>query len=961
MNRAPQRIILTPKNLYRLLTGKLWRGNEAEILSRTARKGLTLVAFWQTLLDNVLPQELMDKLLPGDGRNPRVQSNLMNRTGTSPMPLMLRKVLLPSEAQLMRMSQNALGFLRDHVYRPSQFAHALGRFEDACFRDDVFITDSIRIYLNSMRRLPSALQQEPLAQAFQHGYHLAWLALLSLFGPLMGCDEITRLRMQTGATMEALYHTWRTRCLYGPQLLTGADRTTLLSPLPQETYVPLPLTPRMVAERMTPGCRLMLSGIGGCGKTELVRQTLALIMQQGTYGRIACVQYDQTLARSLLMAFPEKGSCGAEEIIPAVRDLLSGQEGGRKLLVIDNMDTTAEKETELLRGFPCDVLITSRMQELPGFQTLAVPPLEEEGALRVFSMESGQEMAACREDFQPLWQRVSGHPLMLRLLGRTCRARCWTTVELNRHLLSHGAGELHVSVDGRTQQLQQALAALYPMAHLTEQQQRLLRLIGCLRDTFWKPQALLPFVPDITNDVCVLADMLLALNNHGWLLYANQGYGMHPVVREALLPLSCDDVPVLWRTMDRRMGQETNTDSQDVAADVLQLLCAMEEWNDHGLSTAVSLELSMQSRPVWQFPMAVLDRHESHLNTHAHTAQDEINLCLGRMMVAYVTGNHKDLPPMVEALDRIGQQELIASSYWTVLLNLLECAGTQAEMESVVSLFEHLAPEDEESERMAKYLNFYGGYIRNMRWDAPCALEMLSRARGIIERLHLQGSLTEAANDTRMAYTLADMQRFDETLPLMRRVLTNLKDRGYSDDSQTVSASRNAYMFFLSKATKTQEGMSDLDQTMHTLEQQGLKDTPLYLAPMKMKCVMLHDLMLDHEAEPLAREIIALVRRHPELPAPDFLNAMNVCGRVLGATGHEAEGLGLLEEALNVANTEPSITCCILEGNKADILLKLGRRDEARRVAKHALQTAETHYPNMLAEVAFIRKLLEKM
>ena len=232
-------------------------------------------------------------------------------------------------------------------------------------------------------------------------------------------------------------------------------------------------------------------------------------------------------------------------------------------------------------------------------------------------------------------------------------------------------------------------------------------------------------------------------------------------------------------------------------------------------------------------------------------------------------------------------------------------------MESVVSLFEHLAPEDEESERMAKYLNFYGGYIRNMRRDAPLALEMLSRARGIIERLHLQGSLTEAANGTRMAYTLADMRRFDETLHLMRRVPGNLKGRVYSDDSQTVSVSRNAYMFFLSKPTKTQEGMSDLDQTMHTLEQQGLKYTPLYLIPMKMKCVMLHDLMLDQEAEPLAREIIALVRRHPELPSPDFLNAMNVCGRVPGSTGHEAVGLGLLEEALNVGNSEPSVTCCI--------------------------------------------------
>lgn len=42
----------------------------------------------------------------------------------------------------------------------------------------------------------------------------------------------------------------------------------------------------------------------------------------------------------------------------------------------------------------------------------------------------------------------------------------------------------------------------------------------------------------------------------------------------------------------------------------------------------------------------------------------------------------------------------------------------------------------------------------------------------------MQGSLAEIANDTRMAYVLADMQHFDETLPLMRRVLRSLELRG---------------------------------------------------------------------------------------------------------------------------------------------------------------------------------------
>ena len=36
-------------------------------------------------------------------------------------------------------------------------------------------------------------------QPFLDGYHLAWLALLALYGPMMGCDEMTSLRMKEEA------------------------------------------------------------------------------------------------------------------------------------------------------------------------------------------------------------------------------------------------------------------------------------------------------------------------------------------------------------------------------------------------------------------------------------------------------------------------------------------------------------------------------------------------------------------------------------------------------------------------------------------------------------------------------------------------------------------------------------------------------------------------------------------
>ena len=82
---------------------------------------------------------------------------------------------------------------------------------------------------------------------------------------------------------------------------------------------------------------------------------------------------------------------------------------------------------------------------------------------------------------------------------------------------------------------------------------------------------------------------------------------------------------------------------------------------------------------------------------------------------------------------------------------------------------------------------------------------MLRQGRELIEKLCLTGTVQEAANDSRMAYTLADMGLWSETLPLMRRVMDNMKTRGYADDSPTVTPIRSTYHFFLSKCGEYQQ------------------------------------------------------------------------------------------------------------------------------------------------------------
>ena len=93
-------------------------------------QGLTLVPFWRELLQGAVPQEVLDRLLPVDGTHPRMQSSLMNRSTASPMLPLLRRPLPLTESLLLRLTENAMGFLKRHMYRPDQFSHTMASFEE---------------------------------------------------------------------------------------------------------------------------------------------------------------------------------------------------------------------------------------------------------------------------------------------------------------------------------------------------------------------------------------------------------------------------------------------------------------------------------------------------------------------------------------------------------------------------------------------------------------------------------------------------------------------------------------------------------------------------------------------------------------------------------------------------------------------------------------------------------------
>ncbi len=124
-------------------------------------------------------------------------------------------------------------------------------------------------------------------------------------------------------------------------------------------------------EMAVQGRKFLISGVGGIGKTELLRQLLQSCEEDQSIDCIAIVPYAAGLVESFGKAFPDFRLQEAEESFHHIRYQLEQKaaEGKRIVLLIDNMNRSLEDDPALSRlaSLFCAVLISSRR---PGFGRL---------------------------------------------------------------------------------------------------------------------------------------------------------------------------------------------------------------------------------------------------------------------------------------------------------------------------------------------------------------------------------------------------------------------------------------------------------------------------------------------------------------------------------------------------------------------------------------------------------------
>lgn len=551
--------VLTPKNVYRFLTDNLPGLYPHGVIPVAERKGLTLVKFWAQVLDGIIPPEWHASLFGGTQRSRRL-SDMMNRTGVQPLPPKLQQEMnaLLSGETLIRLSQQVQDFLRSAHYDADALTRALPDFVRMMMENEECMKPEHEQVFENLQK-----SRETLPRTFVDMLTLSWLVLLAFYGEEMCCRELMDFCQAQEHSAQALY-LLSSHVTFGrrvPLSMTGRNCELCRQGLSKDEYVmdAASCLPQLT-DAIRQGGKIAVTGMGGIGKTEMTRQALALLAKEELFSRMAWVQYENSLASSLRMAFDGLDGVAEENVLSTVREKLEAPYQGRTLLLIDSVDMPPEADEGLreIEHWGCDVLVTTRFPLGAGFRNIAVPLLSEEASRALFVQHDPYLKGMGSEETEALHQvlsRVAGHPLAIILLAHLAKMKRWTMAQLLEELDRISPEGLRLA-GGKFSAIAQRIAQMVSTDALTDRERQVLAVFA----TF--PAWTIPVRDALTllRDFGTEDELLSALEtaaDYGLLTSNWRGYAMHPVLAESFRPLlpPMEKVPRLAEIFRERATQ----------------------------------------------------------------------------------------------------------------------------------------------------------------------------------------------------------------------------------------------------------------------------------------------------------------------------------------------------------------------------------------------------------------------
>lgn len=571
-----EQVLLSLKNIYRLLTKDDYPSFSAPVISRSERRGLTLTSFWQEVLaPSVSVAPGGEELWQTENKRNRYLSDLFNRSRITTFRLeyfqAVEEHLGPN--MVLDIVQRMTAFLRRTGYDAAALSARFALFIPLLQAQDINVTPAIHAYLAELLWLEGEFAFDSGRRLFFDAYMLTMLSLHAFFGMKMNNGAMARLRHDPATSPQALLTVYQGRFMGAafppPEQMT--NRSSLLCRPPKEGKQFLGRDKELeeLTQRIISGGKIMLAGLGGIGKTELLRQVLHGLLGKGIFSRIAYVQYEGSLKESFSQAFLDLHGEELDARYAQCLDRLNDQATGRSLLLIDNLNTPQSKDPDIaaLLTLGCDVVLTSRLMAIDSFHVMHIQAPDAVSARGIFQNAYDRPIEPHEEPIlESMLRDVLGHHTLLCILaGRMARARHMDITTLSKSLEEEGLKGQFVH-HGEQVDLTQIVRFLFRTNQLNAHQQRCLRLFALLPQRVYSFPSCVRLLADVEACPKALADMLQVLSYQGWLQEDGDGYVMHPVVSEAVLesPPALKEFPLFWALVAEKLDRENFIDWQFV-------------------------------------------------------------------------------------------------------------------------------------------------------------------------------------------------------------------------------------------------------------------------------------------------------------------------------------------------------------------------------------------------------------
>lgn len=526
--------LLTLKNVYNTIFAQDYPKYSEDVLKRDAKKGITLISFWRKILAVEFKNQKYGKLIWRESETQnRHPSQICNRKCEESLAknyyVEIRDGLtLEGMRRQIRLFEN---FLSDKKARPDVLFDRLGMLIDLVYNEDAaFTTDSYTFFKSYLGDSEKFSRYDQKRQYLLISYLLSFATLHSIAGECMNDVKLIEMLKQSKSKFDQLFiATAPGEDAFSSVDYISTNNTELnLMPLPKYHFFGRERELFDLCEIAASGRKVALVGIGGIGKTELMRQVIARAEEEKLVKNIALIQFERSLKNSILGAFTRFSEGKDDDKLEHIFSLLEDSKKGELLIVIDNMNELPKNSKELKRllEMEASIIITTRLPEIPGFEKYEIESPSDDAKMLIFRDRYNKPLEP--EDYDKLsklWEnRIYDHTLTRGLLGRLASHHNWSVDDILENLLPKD--------NDNSIELKDLYVKTYSLTKLSKEQKRFLELFAEFPYVSIKGETIIRWIDGVIPGIFV--GNLQEMAASGWLMENAGMYSMHPFIAECI-------------------------------------------------------------------------------------------------------------------------------------------------------------------------------------------------------------------------------------------------------------------------------------------------------------------------------------------------------------------------------------------------------------------------------------------